>query len=310
VWLGDVRKANVSVGMGMDDPAAAGEASAASSGVAGTAGDGTRVPSGPPAAFSGGAPARPRVPLPSRACPPLVTGLATIRGASVQLWAGEFVPGRVGPLLVYWHDAGGSGSDAESLTAGALDDIVANGGIVAALVSTTGTGLITGHGTWYVDDLDVADDIVACAALQRTIDVARVYTAGCGMGGVQAAAMALLRSEYVTAAMLNSGGSLVAYRSVDPDHVPAIIAAHGPLGTDVADSVDFATATQTLVDNVAAQGGLAVSCAHERGHCDADRDLLAAEWQFVRAHSYGVKPSPFAAGLPHEFPANCQTVRR
>ena len=68
---------------------------------------------------------------------------------------------------------------------------------------------------------------------QQLVDPERIYAAGCSAGAVQAGMMAFLRSEYLAAAMLNSGGLVESYALSEPSHVPAVITAHGATSTDV-----------------------------------------------------------------------------
>jgi len=226
----------------------------------------------------------------------------------VQLWVGARASGQRGPLLIYWHGTGSSAQEASTMLHDAFDDILESGGIIAAPVSTSGRGRSAGADTWYDGDLEVVDRIVACATAEQAIDPARIYTAGCSWGAVQAGALALQRSEYVAAAMLNSGGLVDSLSPSEPSHVPAIIAAHGALRTDVV-IVNFSEASERLTATIAAQGGFAVDCDHGGGHCGASAELVRAQWEFLKAHPYFAQPSPYSDGLPESFPEICQISR-
>jgi len=262
----------------------------------------------PPAAGSGGStpgdPSGPRLPDAPARCPTLATGNVKLHDVTIRLWVGDPQPNRRAPLLVYWHGTGSSAQEAQ-LLGPALEEILAEGGIVAAFEGSTGTGTDTLNGTWASGDFAVVDELVACASSQRALDVRRIYTAGCSAGAVQAGALAYARSSYVAAAMMNSGGKVRDVALQDPARVPAAIGAHGARDTDVV-IVNFADATAAYAADLVDKGGFAVVCGHGGGHCAAPPELVKAQWEFLKAHPYGVEPEPYAAGLPSGFPAYCQ----
>jgi predicted esterase len=264
----------------------------------------------PPAAGSGGSSGDatlPLLPKSSAACPKLATGVVSIGGADVQLWVGARAPSQHGPLIVYWHGTGSSPQEVEFMLPAPRDEVLAQGGLIAAPVSTTAKGETTGADTWSTGDFDVADQLVACAVQQLDIDVKRIYTAGCSFGAVQAAALAYARSTYIAAAMLNSGGLVMPRALQDAARVPAVISGHGARSTDVV-IVNFADASLAYDKDLVARGGFAVDCNHGGGHCGAPQDLVAAQWEFLKAHPFAVAPEPYAGGLPASFPAYCKIV--
>lgn len=250
----------------------------------------------------------PRLPETAGSCPQFETGTVRMRGVDVKLWIGAAASGQIRPLLVYWHGTGSSASEAPMMLRDVHGEILAEGGVIAALEASTGRNADGNNPTWAAGDLEVADDIVACAARQFSIDPWRIYTAGCSFGGVQAAAMAYQRSRYVAGAMLNSGGLVAPLALEDATHVPHVITAHGASESDVV-IIDFAVASVDLAKDVAANGGFAVDCDHGGGHCAATAELVAAQWQFLKAHPWGLTPSPYAGGLPAGFPEFCRIVK-
>src|SRR6185295_11705749 len=106
-------------------------------------------------------------------------------GQNVQLWVGQRQPNKKGSVMFYWHGTGSSSSEA-SLLGPALNEIQADGGIVASFTTSLGTGQTTGNSVWFTDDFKMADVVLACAVAQLNIDTHRVYTAGCSAGGLQA----------------------------------------------------------------------------------------------------------------------------
>jgi hypothetical protein len=255
-----------------------------------------------------GDPTIPIVPAAHEACPTFESGTVKILGSDVRVWAQDTQINSGGPLLVYWYGTGSSVSEAETIQAPVVQEIVDQGGVVVAIESTTGVGENTsGTGTWSSGDLALADEIVACAVEQRGVDVRRIYTAGCSSGAIQAGVLAYTRSNYVAAAALNSGGQVAKFELQDPARAPALIAAHGSHSLDVV-IVDFAAISEALTLDLAAKGGFAVDCDHGGNHCGAPADLKAAQWTFLEAHPYGISPEPYADGLPADFPDYCSIV--
>jgi hypothetical protein len=261
-----------------------------------TAQAGFCVPPGPP------------IPAPSGPCPTLATGTVQVLGHDVQLWVGARRSDVKGAVYFYWHGTGSTADEARYGLLGALDEIVAEGGVVASFISTAGSGSNTGNGVWYTGDFELADQILACAVQQLNIDTRRVYTGGCSAGGLQAGVMAYERASYLAGVAPNSGGVLRARSPQHGDHLPSIITAHGAMGTDVV-GIDFATASLRLDMDMADQGALVIDCDHGGSHCAAPPELITAQWQFLKDHPWGVAPDPYGAGLPDSFPDYCRAIQ-
>jgi len=247
---------------------------------------------------------KPILPEATEPCPTLATGMVTIKGLQVQLWVGERRSDVKGPVLFYWHGTGSVSAEAVAFLQTQITEVESEGGIVASFTTSLQTGEQTGPFVWYADDLLVADEILACAVEQLNIDTRRIYSAGCSAGGLQTTGMVYRRSSYLAAAMPNSGGVINPPPLQDPEHVPAVITTHGAPGQDVV-VIDFSTTSANLVKDIAAKGGFAVNCNHGGGHCGATQQVVTAQWQFLKDHPFGTKPSPYANGLPSDFPAYC-----
>jgi poly(3-hydroxybutyrate) depolymerase len=260
--------------------------------------------SGGPVDSGAGEGPKPILPEATEPCPTLATGLVTIKGLQIQLWVGERRSDVKGPVLFYWHGTGSVSAEAVAFLQTQITEVESEGGIVASFTTSLGTGEYTGPFVWYADDLTVADEILACAVEQLNIDTRRIYSAGCSAGGLQTTGMVYRRSSYLAAAMPNSGGAINPPPLQDPEHVPAVITAHGAPGQDVV-VIDFSTTSANLVKDIAAKGGFAVNCNHGGGHCGATQQVVAAQWQFLKDHPFGTKPSPYVNGLPSDFPAYC-----
>ncbi|MET0391002.1 MAG: hypothetical protein ABW321_33835, partial [Polyangiales bacterium] len=251
--------------------------------------------------------ANPTLPLPRGPCPAIETGEQRFANMRVRLWVGPLAPSPNAPLLLYYFGTGSSPAEVETMLGDTLTGILDLGGIVAAPTDTLGVGSDVGPGTWFTGDADIADEIVACVNAQRALDPRRIYTAGCSAGGLMAGALTYLRSRYIAAAMLNSGGSLLEPTLEEPGHVPAVIAAHGREGYDLV-IVDYAKLSLGYTEKLAAQGGFAVDCDHGGGHCGVPAAMREAQWQFLMEHPFAILPSPYANGLPTSFPRACRVL--
>jgi len=253
--------------------------------------------------------ADPRVPAAPPSCPNLATGNVTVRGQQVQLWVGNRRDDVKGSVFFYWHGTGSSSSEASSGLGGAIQEITGNGGMVASFTTSTEQGTSTANNVWYTGDFEMADELLACAVQQLNIDTRRVYTGGCSAGGLQAGAMVMGRSSYLAGAMPNSGGVIGFFAPSweDPAHVPSVITTHGAAGVDVV-GVDFSETSADLTSDVAAAGGFVTNCDHGGSHCGSPSEVRGAQWEFLKAHPFGVSPDPYAGGLPGSFPGYCQKI--
>jgi hypothetical protein len=255
----------------------------------------------------------PVIPDALEACPTLATGTVTVLGSPVQMFVGTRQEDKKAPLLFYWHGTGSVSGEASALIQNQIDEITADGGLVASFTDTmpgvaaADQGDYTGPFVWHQDDFQMADQILACAVQQLNIDTRRIYSAGCSAGGLQSGAMAYERSSYIAAVLPNSGGVGLVRTFQEPAHIPNVITAHGAPGVDVV-VLDFSGTSATFDDDIVAHGGFAVDCNHGGGHCGAPPDLHDAQWQFAKDHPFGVYPEPYAAGLPSTFPSYCQIV--
>jgi poly(3-hydroxybutyrate) depolymerase len=184
--------------------------------------------------------------------------------------------------------------------------------IIAPKSNGDDRGGFSPNGVWYEGDdgeggdLEWVDHIVACAVQNHNIDPQRIYTTGCSAGGLMASGLALKRSSYIASATPNSGGIIVADPAIlqDPEHVPAIMTMHG--GSSDVVVINFSLTSAALDDLVTEAGGFAVDCNHMIGHCQAPVEVQQAAWAFLKAHPFGIAPSPYAAALPDGFPGYCK----
>lgn len=250
--------------------------------------------------------AMPRIPAISGTCPMFETGTATIGGlAGISLQVGPKKSGS-GSLVFYWHGTGSSASEVNTFLPRAVrEEILEAGGILVSFDESTGTGGdCSGTSTFSKDDFDIADLIAACAVRDHAIDPRRIYSTGCSAGGLQAGCMGAMRSSYIAAVAPNSGGEVSRQPIEDPTHTPAVMTMHG--GSSDVVVVAFSRTSATYDAHMKEAGSFVVNCDHGGGHCRAPSELYSAAWEFMKAHPFGVEPSPFESGLPNSFPDYCK----
>jgi poly(3-hydroxybutyrate) depolymerase len=213
-----------------------------------------------------------------------------------------------GALLFYWHGTGGHANEVDSMIpSAARQRILDAGGIIISPDKSGGVGSdCSGTSTFSTGDINVADQLAACAVRDYAIDPHRIYTTGCSAGALQAGCMAITRSSYVAASAMNSGGEIVMQTLQDPTHVPAVMTMHGDPSTDVV-VVNFADASHMLDTQIKQAGGYEMDCNHGGGHCGAPANLYSAAIDFLLDHPFGISPEPYAGGIPSNiFPSYCQ----
>ena len=190
--------------------------------------------------------------------------------------------------------------------AGAIrSGVEAEGGILVSFQGTTGGDSLSGTSVFGRGDLQLVDQLVACAVRDHNVDPRRIFTTGCSAGGLFATNLAALRSQYIAAAAPNSGG-MTFPRQVASDYTPALMTVHGAPGRDVV-VVDFSDTSATADRSFSERGGFVIDCNHGGGHCGG-AGLAGDIWEFFQAHPYGVEPapSPWTSGLPNGFSSACE----
>jgi poly(3-hydroxybutyrate) depolymerase len=245
-------------------------------------------------------------------CPTLMSGNSqniTLNGKAMpwSMSVGTKAGAPTGPIIIYWHGTGTSGSEAGAgLGQAAISEVVSLGGVVAAAESTSSTGTNTGDGVWYTGDVDYADFIVACAIQQLNIDTRRIYTAGYSAGALQSGYMYGARSGYIAAVVVYSGGAIISAPLQDSSNAPPLIGAHGST------SGDFLASSTTSFEQAVKMAGapIVIDCDDMGSHVDITRltRLGPSAWQFFKDHPFKTgKPDPYAGGLPSGFPTYCKS---
>lgn len=253
----------------------------------------------------------PTIQKPKEACPAMA-GLdgtdVTFLGNAVTIWSGP--SGTVGPMVFYWHATTATSNEAVAGLGPGTSEVVKSGGVVAAFNTTNGTGTNTGDFTWYTGDFTTADEILACANQQGLVDPSHIHSAGYSPGSCQTAAMVYSRA-YLASVVCYSGGAMTMGALPDPTNHPALIGAHGAVGSDVF-GIDIATNTILLENDLASKGSFVIDCDDGGDHLNSGPARIAAAsgpgWQFFKDHPYKVDPEPYKT-LPATFPSYCKLVQ-
>lgn len=238
-------------------------------------------------------------------CPVFASGEITLGGvAGIQIVAGPRAATATAPMVFYWHGTRSAALEYRELAAPIRQAVEAEGGILVALDESSGrgSGACSITGTFLSGDMEIVDQLVACAVRDHNIDPRRIFTTGCSAGGLFAACLAAERSEYIAATAPNSGGVVQPLR-FSTDYTPALMTMHGPPGVDVA-FFDFSHASATANAVFKNRGAHVVTCAHGGNHCMA-APLATSVWSFFAAHPYGTDPSPWQNGTPAELHPDC-----
>jgi hypothetical protein len=245
----------------------------------------------------------PKIPEPKGTCQPFMTGDMTIAGSRFRIIAGP-KKSKTGALLIYWYATGSSVFEVDQgVSQTAMQELMSTGGIVAAMYSSTGAGMNTGDFVWFSGDLDVTDEVVACAVKEHDIDTHHIHALGWSAGGLQSGWMAYARSNYMASVAPYSGGSLNMMLQ-DPSNVPSAMLFHGAPGVDVV-VLDFSQSSQTMGDDIKKKGGFALNCNHGGAHMVPPPPGPDGAWLFFKAHGFKTKPSPWATMLPMGVPDYC-----
>ncbi|MFO0610998.1 MAG: hypothetical protein U0414_00320 [Polyangiaceae bacterium] len=250
------------------------------------------------------------VPKATGTCPTLVDGKVTFAPAgiparAVELHLSAAADTMDGPLVFYWHGAGGSPTEATyALGDAAVKEILAMGGAVAAPYhdpeqSTLPWFLDTGERD---DDLRLADEVLACLLDQKGVDLRHVHSVGFSAGAIHTTQFAARRSGYLASVVVYSGAQFGDPPLQDPENYYAAMLFHG--GPDDVVIVNFQDEQTKYQKWMSDHQRFSFLCDHGMGHT-VPPDGRASAWQFLEDHPFGVNPEPYASALPQGFPSYC-----
>jgi len=253
------------------------------------------------------------LPTSSGPCPEFIAGELEFAPAdlsitrSARVWISDASAELDGPLVFYWHGTGSSPQEAVwglgNATISAIEEL---GGMVVAPIHDPAAGTYP----WYLvsgnqqHDLNLADEILACANETVGVDTGRIHTLGMSAGGLHSSRMSLLRSSYLASVVIYSGGLYSTWGASfeDPDNKFAAMIFHG--GPDDYVGMSFQESSETYQQFLADNGNFAFICDHGQGHVLPPASAESV-WQFFEDHPYGTDPSPYESALPEGFPSYC-----
>lgn len=247
----------------------------------------------------------PVLPKPTSQCPTFQNGYVTLRAAGIDRRVLLYMdatktPTLDGPLVIYFYSTAGVPEQAVSAfgTAG-IKRITDAGGIVAAPQDIPDPGQIF---PWIQgpDDIELMDEIVACAKTTVGIDSRRIHVAGFSAGALYTTTVSFRRSSYVASAATYSGGGTGTYQEPNNKY-PAMIFYGGPNDTVI---ISFAQASNDWYNQLIGDGHWAALCNHNGGH-SIPSGGPAAMIQFFLDHPFRLTPEPYLTSRPSSFPSYC-----
>jgi predicted esterase len=230
----------------------------------------------------------------------------TLTPRVVRLFMDENVLSQDGPVVYYWHGTGGNPNEAiQGLGQDGIAAIRAAGGIVVAPFADEASGMYpwTPVGGNIDHDNLLADEVIACAMDQVGIDPHRIHSVGFSAGGIHTVTMSTRRAAYLASVVSYSGGEFGAVLAADsdPDNLFAAMSVHGGPDDVYEGAVSFQEPSEHYAELLQASGRFALLCDHGQGH-SVPASIQASVVRFFADHPWGTTPSPYALGLPSEFP--------
>src|SRR5262249_37033234 len=156
--------------------------------------------------------------------PELAEGTITVspdgKPRDVLIWISDAAKTLDGPVVFFWHGAGGSPNEATyALSSPVIKEITDMGGIVAAPVHDPGAGQLP----WYLalgggdeSDLGVMDEVLACAIEKVGVDLRRIHSVGFSAGAMNTTQVGWRRSGYIASVVTFSGAQIGSPPDQDP----------------------------------------------------------------------------------------------
>lgn len=228
----------------------------------------------------------------------------------VRVWMSGESKNLDGPLVFYWHGARSLPLEASRGMGTMIREVTRRGGIVVAPSHDPDAGrypwFLTGgpKGSERMDDLVLADEILACAIKKIGVDTRHIHALGMSAGGLQTAQMSYRRSNYIASVATYSGGLISeSIKMQNPDNKLAAMVFHGGAKDEAV--LKFKETSERYLQVLRKDGNFGVMCAHKRGH-RIPHEARDSVWQFFKDHPYNVNPKPYLSGLPSDFPDYCK----
>lgn len=227
----------------------------------------------------------------------------------VQIWADPDAKGKKGPLVFYWHGTGMNPGEALVGLGPLIQKVTAMGGVVAAPFRDPEAGVfpwflvddLLGH---RLDDLLLADEVLACAREQIGIDTRQIHTLGLSAGGLQSTQMSYRRSNYIASSVIYSGGLIIdPPPSAEPRNKFSSMIFHGGPADIVV--LPFAMTSERYLKELLKAEQFGFMCEHLSGHI-IPPGVSDSVWQFFMDHPFATESPYKKSGLPNGFPRYCK----
>lgn len=246
----------------------------------------------------------PIVPEVSGDCPDFRNSTITFMGlGGITVVAGAKASSPSAPFVFYWHGTGSFAGEYAGSAAAVASGLQQEGGVLVSFQSTTGGDFLSGTAIFGAGDMDLGDQLLACAVKNHNVDPKRVFATGCSAGGLFSTAQGAMRSNYMAAVAPNSGGLTIPVQ-FQSAWTPALMTIHGAAGVDVV-GIDFSESSATADMIYKQRNAFVINCDTGGIHCGGG-GLSGEIWQFFKAHPYGTVPSPWKDALPAGFSAQCK----
>ena len=206
------------------------------------------------------------------------------------------------PVVFAWHWLGGSASQAIRYME--LEELVGSDDVILVIPESDGSQF-----EWHFldpaggnPDLLLFDDLLSCLWQEHDVDLDRIHAIGMSAGGLMTSYLTVHRSEWLASTAPLSGGAIEGAYTSPADDIPVLMTWGGT--RDTYGTLSFDDTSRYLTDALRADGHFVVECVHDEGHVLPSTGLQYA-WDFLMAHPKGVDPSPYADGLPDDFPSWC-----
>lgn len=212
--------------------------------------------------------------------------------------------------MFYWHSGGREPIEATMALGHAIREITELGGIVVAPLPDPDSGgqpwFLTGgpDGNKRMDDLILADEILACAIQEVGVDLKHIHALGMSEGGLHTSQMSYRRSNYLASVAIYSGGFIQDGLTMqEPKNQMAAMIFHG--GKEDVEALKFQESSERYLGTIRKDGNFGFICNHDRGH-RIPRDATSQVWKFFQDHPFNLRPKPYQGALPKDFPEYCK----
>lgn len=221
------------------------------------------------------------------------------------------------PVIFLWHWLGGDAGD--FVSQGEIQAAADAQRFIAVVPEKKGDLLFV----WPVEsiqsqarvdeELGFFDDMLSCVDAEFGIDRSCVASAGVSAGALFTDQLAGARGEHLSSFLSLSGGvgGVIRPWTTPKRALPALVLWGGPKDTCIG-LLSFQTMSQTLEDELVADGSFFLECVHGCGHSEPPIDGPSSKfqglWDFVLDHPYWTPAgtSPYQAkGLPATLPSWC-----